>query len=77
MTKTGLGVGTVTSDTGGIACKPTCSASYPAGTVVTLTATPSSGSSFTGFIGCTPATATTCAVVMSAARSVSAAFTSP
>ena len=75
--KTGGGLGTITSDVGGINCPGTCSVSLPAGTTVTLTATPDVGSSFTSFTGCTPVTANTCPVVMTAAKSVSAAFQTP
>jgi len=75
--KTGAGTGTITSDVGGITCPGTCSASFPAGTTVTLTATPNAGSSFVSFTGCTPVTANTCTVAMTAAKSVSAAFQTP
>ena len=47
--KRGPGDGTVTSDPAGISCGGTCQASYPRGTVVTLTATPNEGSSFAGW----------------------------
>ena len=43
--KTGVGTGSIASDVGGINCSPTCSAAYPAGTTVTLTATLAAGSS--------------------------------
>ena len=75
--KTGVGTGTITSDVGGINCTGTCSTPFPAGTTVTLTATPAAGSSFTSFTGCTPLAANTCTVVMTAAKSVSAAFQVP
>src|SRR5207247_1406503 len=48
VTKTGSGGGTVTSSPAGIICGATCSASFASGTSVTLTATPASGSVFTG-----------------------------
>jgi hypothetical protein len=51
VTKVGNGSGTVTSDFPGIDCGPTCSASYPYGTTVTLGATPAPGSIFLGFSG--------------------------
>ena len=53
----GLGSGTVTSDPGGINCGTdgsgifgTCEAPFPAGQVVTLMATPTGGSRFSGWI---------------------------
>jgi hypothetical protein len=41
----------VTSAPGGINCGGTCSASFPTGTVVTLTPTPAAGSTFSGWNG--------------------------
>jgi DNA-binding beta-propeller fold protein YncE len=51
VTKRGTGQGTVTSSPSGIDCGSTCSASYTAGTTVTLTATAASSSKFTGWTG--------------------------
>ena len=70
--KAGGGVGTVTSPAG-IDCGVACSGSYAAGTVVTLTATPATGSSFAGWGGGCSGTGN-CTLTMSAARSVSAEF---
>ena len=75
VNKTGSGSGTVTSSDGRINCGPTCSATYNSGTTVTLTATPASGSIFTGWSGCDAVSGTTCSVTMSAARAVTATFT--
>jgi List-Bact-rpt repeat protein len=46
---TGTGVGTVRSSPTGIDCGTTCTYTYPGGTVVTLAATPASGSTFIGW----------------------------
>jgi hypothetical protein len=46
VTFPGGGSGTVTSEPGGITCNSSCSASFPAGTSITLTATPATGSVF-------------------------------
>src|SRR5438128_1906086 len=72
--KAGTGSGTVTSTPAGINCGTSCSASYPSGTIVTLTATPSTGSTFAGWSGSCTGPSTTCTVTMTAARSVTATF---
>ncbi|MBI5258231.1 MAG: InlB B-repeat-containing protein [Burkholderiales bacterium] len=65
--------GVVQSGPGGIQCGGQCNASFAAGTVVTLTATPFTGYRFAGWSGaCTGTTA--CTVTMDIARSVSASF---
>jgi hypothetical protein len=69
---TGSGTGTVTSNVGGINCGATCSATYSAGTLVTLTATPTNPSVFNGWSGDCAGTSTTCVVTMSQARDVTA-----
>ena len=75
ITVAGTGLGTVTGS--GISCPATCSASYPVGTTVTLTATPASGSTFTGWSvgGCSGTGA--CQVTMSSDVSVAAIFDAP
>jgi DNA-binding beta-propeller fold protein YncE len=70
----GLGAGTVTSSPPGTACPSTCSYGYAEGSSVTLTATPASGSTFVGWLGCQHLTATECEVTMSEAREVTAVF---
>ncbi|MBU4297805.1 MAG: matrixin family metalloprotease [Desulfobulbaceae bacterium] len=74
ITKYGTGVGTVTSDPSGINCGTDCSDSYTIGTYVTLTATPSSGSTFAGWTGACTNTSSTCTVTMSGVKSVTATF---
>jgi hypothetical protein len=68
------GSGTVTSSPSGISCGSDCSESYAEGTSVTLTASPASGWSFGGWGGACSGTGT-CSLSMTAARSVTAAFT--
>jgi hypothetical protein len=70
----GTGIGTDASSVGGIDCGSTCSASYPIGTVVTLTATPASGSIFAGWGGSCSGTGT-CTLTMDSNKSVTATFT--
>ena len=70
----GSASGTVTSSPAGIDCGATCSASFGEGTVVTLTATPAAGSTFTGWSGGGCSGTGACQVTMSAAESVTATF---
>ena len=49
--KAGDGLGTVTSYPTGISCGTDCTQTYPAGTVVSLSATPAVGSRFIGWSG--------------------------
>lgn len=74
VAKAGLGSGTVTSVPMGISCGMDCNESLAGGTVVVLTATPSSGSTFTSWSGCSSSTTNTCTVSMSAATTVTAFF---
>jgi hypothetical protein len=73
-TKAGNGVGIVTSVPAAISCGATCTASYTIGTSVTLTATPTTGSSLISWNGCDSTSTNTCTVTMSAAKSVTAIF---
>ena len=75
VSKSGTGSGSVTSSPLGIDCGSTCSASFDEGTVVTLTATPAAGSTFTGWSGGGCSGTGACQVRMSAAESVTATFT--
>jgi DNA-binding beta-propeller fold protein YncE len=71
---TGPGSGTVSDGTGAIACAPTCSADYPIGAVVTLTATPAAGSGLASWSGAGCSGASTCQVTMTANMAVTATF---
>jgi hypothetical protein len=73
--KVGSGEGTVTSSPPGIACGSDCGENYAAGTTVTLTATPSGGSSFTDWSGACTGTGA-CVVSMDEDRNPIATFTS-
>lgn len=54
VTPAGSGTGTVTSQPGGISCPGTaCGAEFPAGALVTLTATAGANSTFANWVGCT------------------------
>ena len=75
LTVTNLGSGTVTSNVAGINCGVTCSAPYNTGTVVTLTATPTSGYTFTGWSGSGCSGRGTCALTLNASTNVWANFT--
>src|SRR5262249_6766114 len=69
----GTGSGTVTSSPAGINCGSTCSGTYAASTVVTLTATAASGSTFSGWSGACSGTGA-CQGTMSPAQAVAASF---
>ena len=74
VVKAGTGSGTVTSTPAGITCGPSCSASYPNGTAVTLTASSATGSSFTGWSGGGCSGKGSCTVTISAGTTVTANF---
>ena len=74
VAKAGTGSGTATSTPAGINCGVTCMASFGDNTVVTLTATASTGSTFTGWSGSGCSGTGVCAVTMNGAKSVTATF---
>jgi hypothetical protein len=73
VTKQGTGAGTVTSTPSGIACGSTCTAAFTSTQNVTLTASPSSGSTFAGWGGACSGTGA-CSVAMNQNQSVTATF---
>jgi hypothetical protein len=68
----GRGSGTVGGES--IHCPSTCSASYPAGTLVVLTGTAAAGSTFAGWSGAGCVGTEPCTVTMSADQAVTATF---
>ncbi|GIW43124.1 MAG: hypothetical protein KatS3mg077_0406 [Candidatus Binatia bacterium] len=72
ITKAGTGSGTVTSTPEGINCGSDCTESYADSTMVTLTATPNSGSTFAGWSG--NADCTDGSVTMNADKTCTATF---
>ncbi|MDB4957835.1 MAG: Flagellar hook-length control protein FliK [Myxococcales bacterium] len=74
LTISKTGSGTVTSSDSLINCGAACSASFPAGSMVMLTASPSSDSVFATWTGCTSSTGNQCTVTMDQAKTVSVAF---
>jgi hypothetical protein len=74
VSKIGSGSGLVASSPSGISCGTACQASFDAGTLVALTATPDAGSMFVGWSGDCSGTGS-CAVTMDQSRGVLAAFT--
>jgi uncharacterized repeat protein (TIGR01451 family) len=69
------GKGTVTSSPSGINCKPDCTEPYTNGTVVQLTATPTTGNQFDHWEGGCTGTTSSCAVTMTSNLTVKAVFT--
>ena len=74
VTRGGAGSGVIISNPTGVNCGTTCTYSFPAGTLVALTATPDNGSTFTGWGGACSGTAGTCTFTIDANANVSADF---
>ncbi len=72
--RSGSGSGTVTSDIAGINCGADCSEPYDQGAVITLTATPTGGGSFSHWVGDCAVSGNQCTVTVDAAKTVNAAF---
>lgn len=74
VVKGGTGAGTVTSSPAGISCGGTCAATYADAKIVSLTATPAPGSTFTGWTGSLCSGTGTCSLTMLNDRAVTATF---
>jgi 5-hydroxyisourate hydrolase-like protein (transthyretin family) len=73
VTRSGDGIGTVTSVPAGIECGPSCRVSLSDGDSLTLTATPATGSEFTGWSGACTGVGP-CVITVGANTSVVAGF---
>jgi hypothetical protein len=74
VNRAGNGSGTVTSSPAGINCGSACSATYPSGTAVTLTATPGFLSVFVGWSGGGCSGTGRCTVTLTGNTTVTATF---
>jgi List-Bact-rpt repeat protein len=72
VTKSGTGSGTVTGP--GISCGADCSETVSSGTLMALTAAPTTGSSFVSWTGCDAPSGTTCSMSMTANKTLTATF---
>jgi C1A family cysteine protease/BarA-like signal transduction histidine kinase len=75
VNKSGTGTGTVTSAPTGINCGSDCTKTYPAGTVIKLTATADSNSTFTGWSGGNCSGTEPCTLTLNSNTTVTATFT--
>jgi len=71
--KAGAGSGTVASSPSAITCGSTCTASVASGSSLALSATPATGSTFSGWSGACTGTGT-CAFVVDGAKNLTATF---
>lgn len=74
VSTSGAGTGTITSAPVGINCGGDCSEDYPENTSVTLTATPSAGSKFSGWTGSVTSTSSSITMTVDSAKALNARF---
>lgn len=74
VSKLGTGIGGITSSPAGIDCGAACTASFNAGTVVSMTAAAGAGSGFVGWGGDCGGTGATASVTLAAVRACTATF---
>ena len=78
VTLLGNGSGTMTSNPPGLVCTPTsCAGSFSNGTTITLTAVPTSGHSFGGWIGSGCTGTGSCTLTLTSPLIISATFNAP
>ena len=77
IVKFGTGTGNISSSPAGIYCGSACTGAYTSGSTVTLTATPDSGHSFSGWSGGVCSGTGTCVVTMNADTTITATFAPP
>jgi hypothetical protein len=71
----GNGSGTIVSSPSGLSCASTCSATFPSGTTVTLTATPTGTSTFGSWANCDSVSGSVCTVTnLTTSRGVTVTF---
>ena len=76
LTVTVNGTGTVTSSPAGLTCSSgTCTADFASGSLVTLTAEPGSGATWSGWAGACAGSSLTCNVTLTSDQSVTGTFT--
>ncbi|MDR9392588.1 MAG: hypothetical protein RI554_11240 [Trueperaceae bacterium] len=75
LTATLDGAGRVASEPAGLDCDGSCSAPFPEGARVRLTATPDDGHDVAGWTGCDATSGATCTVTLDADRDVTVRFT--
>jgi Divergent InlB B-repeat domain len=68
------GTGTVASTPAGISCPGTCTASFAAGTSLTLSASAGTGSAFSSWAGACPTGGATCTIALSSDSAATATF---